>query len=86
MKTILLIAILIGLTASCNPPKAPAVKRVPNYEQIDEHYLKDVFVPNYTGSKLQLSESIRQLKEHWAELRDFMLQVEAGTIPVTKGL
>jgi len=85
MKTILLIAILIGLTASCNPPKAPAVKRVPNYEQIDEHYLKDVFVPNYTGSKLQLSESICQLKEHWAELRDFMLQVEAGTIPVTKG-
>ena len=85
MKTILIIAILIGLTVSCNPPKAPAVKRVPNYEQIDKRYLKDVFVPNYTGSKQQLSQSITQLKEHWAEFQGFMLQVEAGKIPVTEG-
>ena len=60
------------------------MKQVSSYGQIDEHYLKDVFVPNYTGSKLQLSNSVSQLDEHWAEFRGFMQQVEDGKIPKTQ--
>jgi hypothetical protein len=89
MKAILPLAILVVSVAGCNlffPPKAPAMKRVVNYELIDEHYLKDVFVPNYTGSKLQLSNSVSQLEIHLDEFRDFMRQVETGKIPVTQGM
>jgi hypothetical protein len=84
MKTILLLIVLIVVAVGCSP-KAPATKRVPSYDQIDEHYLKDVFIPNYSGSKLQLSNSVSQLEAHWAEFRDFMQQVEVGKIPVTQG-
>jgi hypothetical protein len=85
MKTILLLIVLILAAVGCGPPKAPAMKRVPSYDQIDKHYLKDVFVPNYTGSKLQLSNSVSQLDAHWTEFQDFMRQVEAGKIPVVQG-
>jgi hypothetical protein len=84
MKTILVLIILVGVAVGCSP-RAPVMKRVSSYDQIDEHYLKDVFAPNYTGSKLQLSNSVSQLEIHWAEFRDFMHQVEVGKIPVTQG-
>ena len=89
MKNILLLVLVVGFTAGCIPPgeKAPAMKRVVNYEMIDEHYLKDVFVPSYADqrSKAALSNSVIQLDAHLAEFRDFMHQVEAGKIPVTQG-
>jgi hypothetical protein len=85
MKTILLLIVPIVAVVGCSPPTAPAMKRMSSYDQIDEHYLKDVFVPNYTGSKLELSNAVSQLDEHWAEYRVFMQQVEAGKIPVTQG-
>jgi hypothetical protein len=88
MKTLMLLFILIGAIVGCSPPKAPVMKRVPNYEQIDKHYLKNVFVPAYSGpsSKLELSNSLSQLEGHLAEFRDFMRQVEVGKIQVAENM
>lgn len=91
MKTILPLAVLVVSVVGCSlffPPKAPAMKRVVNYELIDEHYLKEVFIPSYEdqGSKSELSNSVSQLEIHLDEFRDFMHQVEAGKIPVTQGM
>jgi len=88
MKTVLLLIVLISVAFGCSPPpKAPAMKRVPNYEQIDENYLTNVFLASYTGpsSKSDLSNSVSQFEEHLAEFRTFMHDVEAGKIPVTQG-
>jgi len=91
MKTILSLAVLVVSVVGCGlvfPPKAPAMKRVVNYELIDEHYLKEVFIPAYEdqGSKLALSNSVSQLDINLDEFRDFMHQVETGKIPVTQGM
>ena len=87
MKIILLLAFLVIFEAGCSPPKAPTMKRVLNYELIDEHYLKDVFIPTYDdpSSKSALSNSVSELEAHLIEFRDFMHQVEDGKIPVTQG-
>ena len=87
MRTILLVGFLVGVAVGCSPPKAPAMKRVRNDEQIDEHYLKDVFIPSYSdqSSRSALSNSASRLEEHLAEFRAFMHQVELGKIPVTQG-
>lgn len=87
MKNILLFICLVEVAAGCSPPKAPTMKRVVSYDLIDEHYLKDVFVPAYTdqNSKSALSNSVIQFDAHLAEFRDFMHQVETGKIHVTQG-
>lgn len=87
MKNILLLIFLVGVVVGCGPPKGPVMKRVVNYKLIDEHYLKDVFVPSYgdQGSRSALSNSVVGLYAHLDEFRDFMHQVEAGKIPVTQG-
>jgi hypothetical protein len=86
MNPILLLTIIImaGVGVGCTP-KAPTVKRVPSYDQIDERYLKDIFAPNYGGSRLLFSNSVSHLEQHWAEFKEFMNQVETGKIPVTQG-
>jgi hypothetical protein len=63
------------------------MKRVLNYELIDEHYLHNVFIPSYDdqSSKSSLSNSVKQLEVHLIEFRHFMHQVEDGKIPVTLG-
>jgi hypothetical protein len=88
MKTVFFLMILVAAVVGCSPPKAPAMKRVPDYEQIDERYLKDVFVPYYGGphSRSELSNSVNRLEEHLAEFRAFMHQVEVGKIPVARGI
>jgi hypothetical protein len=86
MRTILSLICLAVVAAGCDP-QAPAMKRVVSYDLIDEHYLKEVFVPSYAGpsSKSTLSNSVIQLDMHLAEFRDFMHQVETGSIPVKQG-
>jgi len=87
MKNILLLVCLVGVAVGCGPPKAPTMRRVANYDLIDEHYLKDVFIPSYAdqSSKPALSNSVSQLDAHLAEFQDFMHRVEAGKISVTQG-
>jgi hypothetical protein len=87
MKNIIFLICLVGVTVGCSPAKAPAMKRVVSYDLIDEHYLKDVFVPSYAdqSSKSALSNSVIQLDAHLTEFRNFMHQVEDGKIPVTQG-
>jgi len=86
MKIILSLILLVCVAVGCSP-KAPAMKRVPNYELIDENYLTNVFFQSYSGpsSKSALSNSVNQLEEHLAEFRTFMRNVEVGKIPVTQG-
>jgi hypothetical protein len=88
MKTFLLLATVIELAVGCFPPKAPVMKRLSKDDPIDERYLREVFVPSYTGprSKSELSNSVSQLEEHLAEFRGFMHDVEVGKIPVTQGM
>jgi hypothetical protein len=47
IRITLVVGCLVGVTVGCGPPKAPAMKRALNDEQLDEHYLKDVFIPSY---------------------------------------
>jgi hypothetical protein len=82
---IVLIAVLLGFVSGCSPEKAPVMKRISNSELVDQRYLKDVFVNNYSGSKSELSNSVVRLEEHLVEFRDFMHEVETGNIPVFKG-
>ena len=88
MKAFLLFAVLIGLAAGCFSSSAPAMKRLAKDDPIDERYLKDVFVPAYSGphSKSELSNSVSQLQGHLAEFRVFMHDVEDGKIRVTQGM
>lgn len=87
MKNILLLISLVVVAVGCSP-QAPTMKRVVSYDLIDEHYLKEVFVPSFADqtSKSALSNSVIQLDAHLAEFRDFMHQVEAGKIAVTENI
>ena len=55
---------------------------------LDEHYLKDVYIPSVRdqGTRIELSNDVSQLEEHLKEYRTFMKQVEAGQIPITKSM
>jgi hypothetical protein len=90
MKINLPLILLVAISAGCSAPQASPIKpikRLPNREVIDEHYLKEVFVPSYKdeSSKSALSNSVSQLETHLDEFRGFMHQVEDGKIPVTQG-
>jgi hypothetical protein len=83
MKVLLFLIVLT--VVGCGPPTAPAIKRVPNYEVIDERYLTNFIVANYGSSSFQLTNSLPQLEENLAEFRDFMREVEEGKIRVVQG-
>ncbi|MEI2724773.1 MAG: hypothetical protein V9H26_14890 [Verrucomicrobiota bacterium] len=87
MKNILLLISLVVVAVGCSP-QAPTMKRVVSYDLIDEHYLKEVFVPSFADqtSKSALSNSVIQLDARLPEFRDFLHQVEAGKIAVTKNM
>jgi hypothetical protein len=81
MAIIFLIYVLQNVVSA-----APPMKRIPNDELIDEHYLRDVFAPSSgdQASRSALSNSVNELEEHLAECRAFLHQVEVGKIPVTQ--
>jgi hypothetical protein len=86
MKLIFLLVFVAGLVVGCGPPKAPAMKRSSD-SQLDERYLKEVFVPlvDDQSARTALSNSVSKLEEHVKEFRLFMNGVEVGKIPVTQG-
>jgi hypothetical protein len=88
MNRIFVVLAFVSICSVGCEEEAPAMKRVLNDEQIDEHYLKDVFIPAYSGesSRAELANSVSKLEEHLAEFRAFMRQVEVGKIPVAHGM
>jgi hypothetical protein len=87
MKTALLLLFVVVASAGCQPlPQAPATNRMASAVLLDEHYLKDVFIPSYgdASSRSALSNSVSQLDANLVEFRAFMHQVEVGKIPITQ--
>jgi hypothetical protein len=87
MKIILLLVAVVSLVTGCRvAPQAPAMNRMAGAEPIDVRYLEDVFVPSIIdqATRMALTNSVSNLKEHLVELKTFMSQVESGKIAVTK--
>ena len=61
------------------------MKRVLHDDPIDRQYLHEVFLPSQI-SQNKAQRAVAQLEEHIAEFQSFMRDVEAGKIPVQKGL